>query len=258
MESKSLQNSPLRHMLWLSVPLFVAVLYTVSTLISSAAYRLALEVTKTVMLWDPSNCYLVISVHHVFQAIIAFAVILLLALIFRKKLTVFGFNCNQFPYALRSVLMFSAIWFVIQLVASLIFAKTHSIDPTLPYPLSARNFIGHFLFEILLSGTSEEILFRAMAIPPMLFVFQTFIKKENVTWGVAIGVATLVFTLTHIIFNLNPFAIKHANPAQLVICIIFGIYYGILMKKTGSILGPMLAHNLLNGVCTFVALLMTL
>ena len=258
MESKSLQNSPFRHLLWLSVPLFTVVLFAAVTLISSAAYSLALEATKTVMFWDPSNCYLVISMHHVFQAIIAFAVILLLALIFRKKLAAFGFNCNRFPYALRSVLIFSAIWFVIQLVASLIVAKTQSLDPTLSYPLNARNFIGNFLFEFLLSGTSEEILFRAMTIPPMLFVFQAFIKKENVAWGVAIGVATLVFTLAHINFNLNPFTITQLNPTQLLTCVIFGIYYGLLLKKTGSILGPMLAHNLLNGVITLIGLLMTL
>ncbi len=258
MESKNMQINPLRHLFWLSVPLFVAVLFVAVTLISSGAYSLALEATKTVMLWDPSNCYLVISVHHVFQAVIAFAVILLLALVFRKKLTEFGFNFNQFRYALRSVLIFTAIWFVIQLLASLIVAKTNRLDPTLSYPLNARNFIGNFLFETLLSGTSEEILFRAMTIPPMLFVFQTFIKKESVAWGVAIGVATLVFTLAHINFNLNPFAITRLNPAQLVTCVIFGIYYGILMKKTGSILGPMLAHNLLNGAITLIGLLMTL
>lgn len=258
MESKSLQNSPLRHLLWLSVPLFIAVFYVGITLISSIAYSLAQQATQTVMRWDPSNCYLVISVHHVFQAIIAFAVILLLALVSRKKLTVFGFNCNQFPYALRSVLIFSAIWFVIQLLASLIVAKTHSIDPTLSYPLNTRNFIGNFLFEILLSGTSEEILFRAMVIPPMLFVFRKFMKREGLAWGIAIAVATIVFTLSHINFNLNPFAITHLNPAQLVTCVIFGIYYGLLMKKTGSILGPMLAHNLLNGVITLVGLILTL
>lgn len=258
MESKSLQNNPLRHLLWLSIPLFVAVLFVAVTLISSAAYSLALEATKTVMLWDPSNCYLVISVHHVFQAIIASAVILLFALISRKKLTAFGFNSNKFPYALRSVLIFTAIWFVFQLTASLIVARTNSHSTMLTYPLNARSFIGNFLFEILLSGTSEEILFRAMTIPPMLFVFQTFIKKENVAWGVAIGVATLVFTLAHINFNLNPFAITHLNPTQLLTCVIFGVYYGLLMKKTGSILGPMLAHNLLNGAITLIGLLMTL
>ena len=258
MESKSLQNSPLRHLLWLSVPMFAAVLFVAVTLISSAAYSLALEATKTVMRWDPSNCYLVISVHHVFQAVIAFAVILLFALVFQKKLTAFGFHSNQFRYALRSVLIFTAIWFVFQLTASLIVARTNSHSTMLAYPLNARNFIGNFLFEILLSGTSEEILFRAMTIPPMLFVFQTFIKKENVAWGVAIGVATLVFTLAHINFNLNPFAITHLNPTQLLTCVIFGVYYGLLMKKTGSILGPMLAHNLLNGAITLIGLLMTL
>jgi membrane protease YdiL (CAAX protease family) len=39
---------------------------------------------------------------------------------------------------------------------------------------------------------------------------------------VAIAVATLVFTLAHINFNLNPFTITHLNVAQLITCVIFG------------------------------------
>ena len=258
MESQTQQKSPLRQLLWLGVPLFIAIFFVGITLISSAAYSLALKTTVSWMLLDPSNCYLVISIHHVYQAVIAFAVILLLALVSRKKLTVFGFNCKSFRYSVRSILIFTAIWFVFQLIDSLIVARTNSHSTMLAYPLNARNFIGNFLFELLLSGTSEEILFRAMVIPPMLFVFQTFIKKENAAWGVAIGVATLVFALAHISFNLNPFTITRLNPTQLFTCVVFGIYYGLLFKKTGSILGPMLAHNLLNGAITLIGLLMTL
>ena len=258
MESPTMQKSPLRHLLWLSVPLFAAVLFVAVTLISSFSYRLAVDVTKSVMRWDPSNCYLVVSVHHVFQAGFAFALILLLALFFRKSLSSFGFHCRSLHSSVRSVLIFTAIWSVVQLSASLIVAQADSRSVMLSFPLNARNFLGNFLFEILLSGTSEEILFRAMTIPPMLFVFRTFIKKETLAWGVAIGVATLVFALAHINFSFNPFQITRPNPAQLLTCVIFGVFYGLLMKKTGSILGPILAHNLLNGVITLIGLLMTL
>lgn len=258
MTHKPLQEYPLRHLLWLTVPLIAAVLFVAVTLISSAAYDLASAVTAPVSNWDPDQCFLIISIHHVFQAVIAFAVILLLSLLFRKSLPEFGFNRNAFRYSVRSVLIFSGVWFVIQMIASILVPLFTNLDATLTYPLTVRNFTGNFLFEILLSGTSEEILFRAMAIPPMLIFFRTFLRRESVSWGAAIGIATLVFALAHINFNLNPFAITHLNVAQLITCVIFGVYYGLLMKKTGSILGPMLAHNLLNGVCTLAALIMTL
>ncbi len=258
MTQKPLQEHLLRHLLWLTVPLIAAVLFVAVTLISSAAYDLASAVIAPVSHWDPDQCFLLISVHHVFQAVIAFSVILLLSLLSRKSLSEFGFNRNAFRYSVRSVLIFSGIWFVFQLAASILVSRLTGLDASLAYPLTARNFIGNFLFELLLSGTSEEILFRAMTIPLMLAFFRTFTRRESLAWGVAIAVATLVFTLAHINFNLNPFTITHLNVAQLVTCVIFGVYYGLLMKKTGSILGPMLAHNLLNGVVTISALIMTL
>ena len=258
MTHKPLQEHPLRHLLWLTVPLIAAVLFAAVTLISSAAYDLASTVTAPVSNWDPDQCFLIISVHHVFQAVIAFAVILVLSLLFRKSLSEFGFNSNAFRYSIRSVLIFSGVWFVFQMAASILVSHLTGLDASLAYPLTLRNFTGNFLFELLLSGTSEEILFRAMTIPPMLGFFRTFLRREPVAWGAAIGVATLTFTLAHISFNLNPFTITHLNIAQLITCVVFGVYYGLLMKKTGSILGPMLAHNLLNGVVTISALIMTL
>lgn len=258
MTQKPLQEHPLRHLLWLTVPLITAVLFVAVTLISSAAYDLASDVIVPVSHWDPDQCFLLISVHHVFQAVIAFAVILLLSLLLRKSLSEFGFNRNAFRYSVRSVLIFSSAWFVIQMAASILVPLFTGLDASLAYPLTLRNFTGNFLFEILLSGTSEEILFRSMTIPLMLVFFRKFTKRDSLAWGVAIAVATLVFTLAHINFNLNPFTITHLNVAQLITCVIFGVYYGLLMKKTGSVLGPMLAHNLLNGVCTLAALIITL
>ena len=258
MTQKPLQEHLLRHLLWLTVPLIAAVLFVAVTLISSAAYDLASAVIAPVSHWDPDQCFLLISVHHVFQAVIAFAVILLLSLLLRKSLSEFGFNRNAFRYSVRSVLIFSGAWFVIQMAASILVPLFTGLDASLAYPLTLRNFTGNFLFEILLSGTSEEILFRSMTIPLILAFFRKFTKRDSLAWGVAIAVATLVFTLAHINFNLNPFTITHLNVAQLITCVIFGVYYGLLMKKTGSVLGPMLAHNLLNGVCTLAALIITL
>ena len=247
-----------RIIFWLSVSAFLVVLFLAVTLISSAAYDLAVGTISSVRFWDPADTFLLISVHHVYQAIIAFAVIAVLSLLLQKPISSFGFNTNNWPVAVLSVLIFSAVWFVVQMVASIVVSRVTSLDTTLGYPLTAGNFIGNFLFELLLSGTSEEILFRAMTIPLMMMVFQKLIHCESLAWGAAITVSTLVFTLAHINFNLYPFRITNFNLAQLITCVIFGVYYGLLMKKTGSILGPMLAHNLLNGVITLSSLIMTI
>ena len=64
--------------------------------------------------------------------------------------------------------------------------------------------------------------------------------------------------LAHINFNLHPFAVTYFNLAQQITCLIFGAFYGWLLTKTRSIIGPMLAHNLLNGVITLCSLLISL
>ena len=257
MESKPLSQRPVRYLLWLSVPLLTAALYVLTTVISSVSYRLAEQVAAPLMRFDPDHAFLVITIHHVFQVIPAFVIIALLALVLRKHLAEFGFNKNELRYSVRSVLIFIGIWFVIQFSLAYIFTKTGFMDGSFAYPLTARNAVGNFLFEILLSGTSEEILFRSMIIPPMVFLFRTFMKKESTANIVAIVCSTIIFFLAHINYNLHPFTITHLVPAQLLTCLVAGAFYGWLLVRTKSVIGSMLAHNLLNGVITFVALLIT-
>ncbi len=258
MESKPLNQRAVRYLLWLTVPLLTVALFALTSVISSASYHLAERCAASLMRLDPDQSYLVISIHHVFQAIAALLVIVLLSLVFRKKLTAFGFNKNELRFSMRSVLLFCAIWFVIQFVLTYVLTKYFGLNGSFPYPLTTRNVIGNFLFEILLSGTSEEILFRAMVIPPMIFVFRTFIKKESSAKIIAVVCSTLIFTLAHVGYTLDPFSITTLVPAQLATCVLFGTFYGWLLVRTKSIIGPMLAHNLLNGVITISTLLITI
>lgn len=257
MESKALSQRPARYLLWLSVPLITAALYVLTTVISSVSYNLAEQVAAPLMHFDPDHAFLVISIHHVFQVIPAFVLIALLALMLRKKFSDFGFNKNELRFSLRSVSIFIGIWFVIQFTLAYLFTKTGFMDGSFSYPLTARNAVGNFLFEILLSGTSEEILFRSMIIPPMVLLFRTFMKKESTANITAIVCSTIIFLLAHINYNLHPFSITHLVPAQLLTCLVAGVFYGWLLVKTKSVIGPMLAHNLLNGVITIVSLLIT-
>lgn len=229
--------------------------YFAVTLISSASFDLAATIYTPFRYLDPDNCFLRISIHHVVQGVIAFVCVFLLSRILKMKLYDFGFNRNRFLFAVRRILLFSGFWFVIQLSLSILLARTTSMDIALSYPLTARNFIGNFAFEVLLSGTSEEILFRALAIPFMVCVLRKFVWSEKIVHAIAASAATLVFMLAHINFNLHPFRVTHYNLAQQMTCLVFGQFFGYLQIKTNSVLGPMLAHNILNGVITVVTLI---
>ena len=236
------------------IVLFV-VLYIATTLISSAAYSLATPIFKPFRYLDPDNCFMLLSIHHIIQAIITFALIFLIAKVMKLKLSDFGFNTNDFGFSFKKILVFSGVWFLIQLGASIYVAKTTSASVLLSYPLTTKNFIGNFLFEILLTGTSEEILFRSLTIPLTIYLLKTFIKSEKTVNIIAITMATLIFALAHVNYNLSPFMITRFNLPQLITCLIFGSFFGYLFVKTKSVLGPLIAHNAINGVITLIGLI---
>lgn len=256
MQFKSLNKTLINLINVLKAITLFAILFITVTLISSVSYSLATVIFKPYRHLDPDNCFLLLTIHHIIQGIIAIFVILLLSKLLKLKMSDFGFNKKNFKYAVRKTLIFCGIWIVVQFAGSLYIAETGSVNFSYSYPLTAKNFISNFLFEVLLTGTSEEILFRALTIPITVCVFKTFIKSERLTDILAIAMTTMIFALAHINFNLNPFMITHFNPLQQITCLILGSFFGYLFVKTKSVLGPMLAHNALNGVIAIVSLVM--
>jgi membrane protease YdiL (CAAX protease family) len=54
--------------------------------------------------------------------------------------------------------------------------------------------------------------------------------------------AAAVFTLAHVSFRS-----MSADPRQLLLAFVLGIYYAVAYHRTGSLLAPVLAHNLVDG-----------
>lgn len=74
---------------------------------------------------------------------------------------------------------------------------------------------------------------------------------------IAIIISTVLFMAGHIGYDLFPFRITYINGLQQLTVVIFSFAYGIVFLKTRSILGPMLMHNLLNGIATISTLVFT-
>lgn len=231
------------------------ILFLVTTGISKASFYLAGQIYPHWQSLDPDGSYLNISLHHVFQAVLALILIALIKIGLNKSWSDFGFNTNDWRFALKRVLQFCAFWFVMQGSIAVIMILTGSSPGPFHFPLTTGNFAGYFLFQVLLSGTSEEILFRSLVIITMLAVGKRAGYSDKVNTIIAVVVSILIFMLGHVNIRFNPFLVENFNLLQQVTVITFGGFYAYLFLKTRSIVGPMLAHNWLNGVGVLVGFL---
>ncbi|QHQ63387.1 CPBP family intramembrane metalloprotease [Anaerocolumna sedimenticola] len=241
---------------FLKIFLMFAMLFITITVISSVCFSMSTKLFNQFSGFDPDNCFLLLTIHHILQAIITTIIIVFISIALKIPLKDFGFNTKNFRYSIKMVQVFCFLWIMIQTGGSILLIKMTSMSAALTYPLTFKNFLGYFLFEILFTGTSEELLFRSLTIPVMLFSLNTFLKSEQKSQIIAISASTLIFMLAHINFNLNPFKITYFNLLQQITCFIFGTFFGWLFIKSKSVLGPMFAHNLLNGIITIVGFIM--
>ncbi len=137
-------------------------------LISEIAFLLAQPAYQALRSFDPDGSFLYISLHHIWQGLFALLAILLLARWLRIPLADFGFNLHDWRYTVRLVLLFSLFWFFFQGTIGVLMMLFGNMSAAFNFPLTAWNFGGYFAFQIMLSGTSEEILFRALVMTPLL------------------------------------------------------------------------------------------
>ena len=256
-----LQHSQTHQQIWKKVlVLFVTVLalFLLTEIFSEFSMFLASQIYLIFQHIDPNGSFLLISIHHIFQAIFALVFIGVIKKIMNKNWSDFGFNTNEWRFAIKRVLQFCAIWFGVQSIIAVSMILSGSSPVPFHFPLTGRNFVGYFLFQVLLSGTSEEILFRAMVIFPMLFVGKRAGLSDKTNSIIAVVVSILIFMLAHVNFSFNPFMVTNFNFMQQLTVITFGSFYAYLLLKTRSLIGSMLAHNWLNGVIVLIGLFVNL
>ncbi len=238
--------------------LFGLAFLALTRLISEVSFLLAQPAYQALRFLDPDGSFLYISLHHLWQGGFALLAILLLSRLTRIPLTDFGFNLNDWLYAVRRVLQFSLFWFFLQGSIGAAMMVSGDASAAFPFPLTDRNFGGYFAFQILLSGTSEEILFRALVMTPLLVYGRRAGLAEKPNALLAAGIATLIFMLAHINVAFDPLRVSHFNLLQQLTALIFGAFYAFLFLRTHSLLGPILAHNLLNAVIVTIGLILFL
>ncbi len=203
---------------------------------------------------DPDGQFMWISVHHVVQMGIALAVILLLRKVWGID---FGLRAGHAPAGLIFVARIAAVILVITVAVEFI-RSFYGFRRAFEYPLNARNVLGTLGFQLLLSGPSEELLFRALPIGVMwhilgkgkLIRFGRFVRREFVSrsWKTVYPagiVAAVLFALAHINWNIAPFTVTY-DSFQLMLSFMLGVAYAMAYEHSDSVLYPMLLHSLAN------------
>jgi len=199
---------------------------------------------------DPDGSFAWIAVHHIVQALIF---IFMIAAITRFKPLDFGFKWGNKELGKKYVLLFTLIFAAGSLVSHIIMILSGAFLP-FPYPLTATNIFGQMGFQLLLSGPSEEIIFRAFAITMLALAVRGRFLKRKISYTNLI--AAVIFGLAHVSFSFDPFMLNY-NLFQVILSIILGIIYGDCYEKTGSVFYPMMLHSISNVVMVGLTIMAT-
>lgn len=194
---------------------------------------------------DQDGVYVWVTIHHLVQLLAALTVMMIL----KPRLNYWGFNFENWKETwgyLKSFLFYLVTFVTVGHVILFFFSP----PPQFPYPLTAENIAGNLLFKLLLSGTSEEPLFRGLVMTILLgsWAGQTKLFGYRISWA---GIwATILFMIAHIGFDLLSFKITFIDPIQLIQAAVFGMFYAIVFERTRSLAGCILSHNAINVVFT--------
>ncbi len=187
---------------------------------------------------DKDGTFMSVSVHHIVQMIVALVLIFIVS---KKSNLDFGL----IPRLNKSGILYTAIFAIIILIYVLIsYVVGYSLDTIAPYEyeLNISNVLGTLGFQLFLSGTSEEILFRAL---PITVLGGVICKDNKKSYIFIIVIASVLFSVAHIRWTLFPVSISFSW-FQLIYAFILGIAYGLTYVKSESIIYPMIMHGLSN------------
>jgi membrane protease YdiL (CAAX protease family) len=189
---------------------------------------------------DFYNTYAWVSVHHIIQMLIVLSIIVVLSKLLKVD---FGFKLGDSKKGMRYLIFFTAAFAAVTLLSHILMCIYHQL-PRYDFPLNKSNVIGTLGFQLFLSGPSEEIVFRALPVTMLTYVFG---KSINIKWNITleIMIASFFFSIAHMKWSLFPFTME-VNYFRLFYAFVLGTIQGIAYQESHSIVYPMLMHSLSN------------
>ncbi len=127
--------------------------------------------------------------------------------------------------------------------------------PEFGYEVTVVNVIGILVFMGIVSGLSEEILFRGFIQTYLTQYFDRTFTVFGHVLPLSGLIAAVIFTVAHVGFTVFPLGIYHLQIPQIALAFVLGIYYAIAYHETESLVAPIVAHNVVNGAIMIATLL---
>jgi len=185
-----------------------------------------------------------LSLHHIIQIMMAVAIMALPG--WHRSLSEWGLNFKNSDETRKIILKFTIGWIIGTTIFTLVTQWLSGWPELLAFNLSIENILIYLLFESVIVGISEEIVFRGLVYGTLSPYFS---KKVKIGFSISYAgiISALFFAIAHVGFQFFPFAITTFAPIQVFIAFALGLFYAVLREKTGSLLGPVLAHNISDG-----------
>lgn len=176
--------------------------------------------------------------NHIIQSIIVLVIIGIFR-VFNKDID-FGLKKDESKQTKSYLIRFMLVFMILTILIYAIIIIIYGWQDYIGFPLTKSNVIQYLVFEGVVVGIGEELLFRALIYS---ILYQGFAKKihigKKVSLSYAVILSALIFSIAHI--NLFDFSF---DIFQLFMAFVLGVFYGWLLENTKSIIGPILAHNL--------------
>ena len=182
--------------------------------------------------------------HHFIQIMLAIGIMALPW--WHRSFSEWGLNLKNYHQTFATIKKFTIGWIIGTTIFTLISQWLSGWPALLNFSLNIENILIYLFFESIIVGISEEIVFRGLVYGALAPYFS---KKVRIGFSISYAgiISAVFFAIAHIGFNLFPFSITAFAPMQIFIAFTLGLFYAVLREQTGSLLGPILAHNISDG-----------
>ncbi len=187
---------------------------------------------------DQDNVFLFITVHHLIQMLVA---LMAIAIISKRHGVSFYLKSIIDRKGIIYTIIFTICILIYTLLTYTVGYSMNMIEPY-SYTLNIKNVLGTLGFQLFISGTSEEILFRALPIGILMILYSKDVKYKE---GIVVLIAAVLFSVAHIKWGVNPFYISFST-FQLIYAFILGLIYGFTYLKSKSVVYPVIMHGFSN------------
>ncbi len=178
--------------------------------------------------------------------------LLCIAVVGRGRFRDFGLRAPTGPSYVLPAVVWGVLFGLIMTVVDYLPNLLHHRPPDLP--LTATNVAGWLSFEALWAGTVEEVAFRGLLVTFLMRRFNSRVRLGGYDMHAAGVIIAVLFALAHLpSFWTRPL---FEAAGQQLYAFALAILYAYWYEKSGSLVAPILGHNLGNTVEYILAFVM--